>query len=254
MDDLALVVNSHETSEDLWPIFIGELSRFGWEKLFKKIYFFNSRKKELKTTSSSIDIELLEYDSALPYNLQYLSCLKRVPFKFVIIANEDCIPSGPPLVEEIKRITAVISSELERVDFVKFVRGEEYITKTTHENLYQIDPMSKMFFTQQLSVWCTKSLLEVYAMSPTSYIARKGGVQQETIGSDICRAQGMKGLLYYNQEPKRGLYHHDSSILPHICTAIVGGRWNFAEYSTEIASLAVKYNIQIMARGIYASH
>jgi hypothetical protein len=254
MIDLALVVNSHETSEDLWPVYIGELNRYGWDRLFRKIYFFNSRNTNLPATANKINIELLQYDSDLPYNLQYLSCLKRVPFEFVIIANEDCIPSGPPLFEEVKRITSIISSGLERIDFVKFVKGQEYISETKYANLYQIDPMSEMFFTQQLSLWCTKSLLEVYAMSPTSYIARKGGVQQETLGSDVCRTQGMKGLLYYNQEPKRGLYHYDSGILPHICTAIVGGRWNFAEYSTEIAALTVNYNLPIMRRGIYAGH
>ena len=88
-------------------------------------------------------------------------------------------------------------------------------------------------------------------MSADSEIARTGGIQQETLGSQICMEMGFNGLLYYENEMKRGLYHYDSTIVPHICTAIVGGKWNISEYKNELYSLFNRYQIDPNVRGLY---
>lgn len=255
MNSVALIVNSHDSSEDLWPIFLGEFCRFGWNLFFRQIYFFSSRIPAQKPRiPCGVDFEILTYDAQLPYNLQYLSCIKRVPHELVVIANEDCIPCGEPNIDELIRVTNLMSSINCDTDFIKFVRGEEGLNPTQFESLYEIDPMSKMFFTQQVSIWRRKTLSMIYAMCPNSYIARKGGIQQEELGSDVCRTHGIKGKLYYTCEPKRGLYHYDCSILPHICTAIVGGLWNCHEYKHEIDTLVSTYSLELDKRGIYAGY
>ena len=57
------------------------------------------------------------------------------------------------------------------------------------------------------------------------------------------------GILYYNDETKRGMHHYDSSIVPYIASAIVKGKWNISEYPTELPPLLQKYNININKRG-----
>ena len=55
--------------------------------------------------------------------------------------------------------------------------------------------------------------------------------------------------VIFNNEPKRGLYHHDSSIFPFIASALVRGKWNLSEYSNELIPLVLEYNIDLSLRG-----
>ena len=254
MPKLALAVNSHESSEDIWQPFFGELKKYEWDKLFDKIYLFTSRQPVQATIPLSLrrKVQLLVYDKDMPYSLQYLFCIKRVSEDYVVIANEDCIPSGFIKLNEVTRILELMHTRRLKVDFIKCVRGSENLDKTQFENVFLINQESGMIFTQQVSIWNRKSLLNVYAHSPTSYIARKGGVQQEQLGTNVCKELGMRGALYYEGEKKVGMYHYDSKIFPHICTAIVGGRWNLAEYSSEVLQLSHTYDIDLTSRGIYA--
>ena len=59
----------------------------------------------------------------------------------------------------------------------------------------------------------------------------------------------MQGLFCYYGEDKRGLYHYDSKVFPHISTALVKGRWNMSEYPQEMTELIKEYKINIMNRG-----
>ncbi len=252
MHRLSLVINSHETSEDVWEAFFGELIKYEWTKAFASVYLFSSRPpiKPIPFYYQS-GVELIVYNKELPYSLQYLSCIKKVPEEYVVIVNEDCIPFGPILFNEVNRILDLMVSAQLDVDFVKCVRGTESVIATSFDNVYYINQESDMIFTQQVSIWKTRSLLNVYAHSPVSFIARKGGIQQEQVATQVCRELGIKGALYYQGERKRGMYHYDSEIFPHICTAIVGGKWNVAEYSSEVLELSKTYNIDLASRGFY---
>jgi len=255
MPKLALAVNSHESSEDVWQPFFGELKKYEWDKLFDKIYIFSSREPCIPIEDSlDAEVKLIIYDKNMPYSLQYLYCIKQVVEDYVVIANEDCIPNGFLKIDQIIRICELLQSHQLKVDFVKCVRGTEILNDTQFENIYLINQSSEMIFTQQVSIWNTSSLLNVYAHSPASFIARKGGVQQEQLGTNVCKELGIQGALYYEGERKVGMYHYNSNIFPHICTAIVGGRWNMAEYPSEVLQLSQSYNIDLKIRGIYASY
>lgn len=58
-------------------------------------------------------------------------------------------------------------------------------------------------------------------------------------------------MTFFENEPKRGLYHWDSFCFPYIATAIVKGKWNFLEYSKELSILLEKYNINKNIRGVF---
>jgi hypothetical protein len=61
----------------------------------------------------------------------------------------------------------------------------------------------------------------------------------------------ISGLYYYNEEPKRGGNHYDSSIYPYIATALVKGKWNLSEYKKELGTLLEQYNIDKDLRGVF---
>ncbi|WP_320675950.1 hypothetical protein [Prochlorococcus sp. MIT 1300] len=251
---IALIVNSHSSSEDVWEPFFGELKRFAWDRLFDRIYLLTSKESKALVEIKEkwgVHLNYLIYPQELSYNLQYLFCLKKIKEETVLIANEDCIPSGVPRKNEFNYIHNLIRDDNNKWDFVKLVRGPEKIRATNHKYLFEIESDSDTLFTQQVSIWNRARLLDIYSMSIDSEIARKGGLQQEVLGSQICRDMGFQGLLFYDNEEKRGMYHYDSSITPHICTAIVGGKWNISEYKKELDEIFIKYGINPNARGVY---
>jgi len=71
----------------------------------------------------------------------------------------------------------------------------------------------------------------------------------EPAATKTCRELGIQGLVCYHGEPKRGKYHHDTSVFPYIATALVKGRWNVSEYREELEPLLVEYNIDEHHRG-----
>ena len=252
MHQVALVVNSHHSSEDIWYPFFEELRRYKWHESFSNIYLFSSRETSQRDFLQRLNVIPITYNSDMPYNLQYLYGLKRVKEEYIVTANEDCIPMAPLNNTALSYLLDLLSTRELDVDFIKGVKGSEIVHSLRFRNLFQIDAASDMFFTQQVSIWKRLSLLNVYSQSPTSYIARKGGIQQETVGTQVCRDLQIKGALFYAGESKRGIYHYDSTLFPHICTAIVGGHWNFAEYKQEILNLAARYNLDLSQRGFYA--
>ena len=77
----------------------------------------------------------------------------------------------------------------------------------------------------------------------------------EIEASKTCRTLGIHGCYHYANERKIGL-HYDSSIFPHIMSAIKGGcagkrpSWNMSQYREELTVLLKKYNIDPNIRGI----
>ena len=74
-------------------------------------------------------------------------------------------------------------------------------------------------------------------------------VLNEDSAFSFIRFMNMQGLFCYYGEDKRGLYHYDSKVFPHISTALVKGRWNMSEYPQEMTELIKEYKINIMNRG-----
>ena len=73
----------------------------------------------------------------------------------------------------------------------------------------------------------------------------------ELQATKTCEKLGIRGTFCYYDEPKRGIYHHDSSTFPHICTALVKGKWNLSEYKEELGPLLVEYGIDVNKRGTF---
>ena len=69
--------------------------------------------------------------------------------------------------------------------------------------------------------------------------------------NDFMVQNNIKGLYYYNNEPKRGSNHYDSELYPYIATALVKGKWNLSEYQKELGDLLEEYKLNVSKRGVY---
>lgn len=67
----------------------------------------------------------------------------------------------------------------------------------------------------------------------------------------VCRDLKIKGLFHYNQEPKRGDHHYDSSVYPYIATAIVKGQWNLSGYPEELGNILIKIILMLTSEEKY---
>ena len=91
---------------------------------------------------------------------------------------------------------------------------------------------------------------KIHELGPNLHIANKDWQNSfEFQASKTCRELGIQGLFCYYGENKRGMYHYDSSVFPHISTALVKGRLNMTEYPSEMSKLIKKYKIDITKRG-----
>ena len=62
---------------------------------------------------------------------------------------------------------------------------------------------------------------------------------------------GIKGLFHYDNEPKRGMHHYDSSVYPYVATAIVKGKWSIDVYGDMLEKVLLENNIDVSERGIF---
>lgn len=239
---IALVIDSTSKYSDVWIPYFGELKRF----------FPNEIKKYLCTDVINVDLDVenmipLYYNNEDSYRNQFLNCLKRVEEKYIIYNSEDYILYNVVDIEEIQLLVDILENDTD-YDFVKFIKGPELTTKYSDDypNLHIIDKKYNLF-AQQASLWKTESLIKVFENS----LPENGRMQQEPMGSEVCRRIGIGGLQHHiGFEMKRGGHHWDSIIFPCTATAVCKGKWNTGEYDDKLEPLFRKYNIDPKKRGV----
>ena len=118
------------------------------------------------------------------------------------------------------------------------------------ENLCYVPQNKEYFYTNQAALWKTEDLKRIHNLGPNLHIANKDWQNSfEYQATKICNELNIQGLFCYYGENKRGLYHYDSSVFPHISTALVKGKWNMSEYPLEMGKLVKQYGIDLMKRG-----
>jgi len=245
--ELALVINTHSSLRDVWNPFLDSV-RTHIPQINPKYIFVDKTNFDFGD-----DFTIINYDTNVTYRDQFYESIKQVKEKYCIYIAEDYILYDDVQWDNILKQLKILDENKE-LSFVKLIGGgtEFSVPYKNYENLFLLDNQSKNFYTNQATIWKTRDLEKIYELSPPSHIADKGNMQQmEPNGYKACRQMNMNGVVYYNGEKKRGLYHHDSSIFPYIATALVKGKWNMSEYQKELDSIFVKYNINPFERGIY---
>lgn len=245
MKNLCIIVNTHSSQKDVWPMFFGQL-----EKHCPKIktYIFTD-----EGTGVPEGYETVIYNKNEMFRTQYLECLKKVSEEFLIYLNEDYVLYDDVNFEKIKEYIQVLENDPE-ISCIRFTRAGNITDKKLKEDLFYLSHDKSNFFSQTAGIWRRKILQKIHELGPDTHIA-SGGDQYghfEVDANEVCKNLNLKGLIAYNNEPKRlGASHYDSSVFPYVATALVRGRWNLREYTNELFPLLSKYGIDFSKRGAF---
>jgi hypothetical protein len=145
--------------------------------------------------------------------------------------------------------------EKDNISFIKLFKGSvietPLIPYKDFDDLYVVNKKLPYYYSQSATLWKTNDLKEIHEKGPNLHIANTDWQNSfEWNANDVCLKLGFESLFAFHGEARRGMYHYDSSVFPHIATALVKGLWNTREYK-EMSPLLQEYNIDSSIRGEY---
>ena len=182
-----------------------------------------------------------------------MSCIGEVKEEYCIFISEDYILYDRPDADCISRYIEILD-EYKYLSFIRLLKGMSFNEPNfkNHKDLYELSNVLPYFYSQSAALWRVDDLSAIFKAGPDLHIAGENEDQQfEVAANRTCQELGMRGLYCYHGEPKRGIYHYDSVVFPHIATAIIKGKWNLSEYPDKLTPLLEKHNIDPTKRGIY---
>lgn len=246
MNDICLIVNTISKNCDIWDAFFNRIESHFEDNFFDKKYVFLD--DDLKKIPK--DYKIIKYEKNNVYREQFSSCIEDVKEKYCIYVSEDYILYNDVDTKKILNFRTILKNN--SFSFIRFSRGGVYDGpfKKFNDNLFFVPIDKDYFYTNQAALWKTSDLRLVHEKGPNLHIANKDWQNSfEFQATKTCRELKMQGLFCFYGEKKRGLYHYDSSIFPHISTALVKGKWNMSEYPKEMAKIIKQYDIDLRKRG-----
>lgn len=235
MGGLTILTHTHTDCADLWEPYFDSYTEFFNQG--KHVVLINSIVDELK-------YKQVVYKEEMSYVDRLILALNEIDTEFVLISFEDMILYDKVDSDKIDRLIWLMSDYPE-IFFIRLLKSGVYSEKPFNdEGLYYL-MNSDFLFSITPTIWNRKSLIK--------FLTIYSGLSVwdlESVATNSLK-HGFDGymLYHYNNEPKRGLNHHDSGIYPHICSAILKGKWNLSEYSNELKPIIEKYNIDVKLRG-----
>ena len=238
-ENIAIIMYSHSSYSDAWQMFMGQVDKY-FPKETKRYVFVDDDKGIIGENWKTVI-----YNDSYSYNERFSHCLESGAESYCILNHEDMPLYSEPNFTELDRCLEILEEE-QGLHYIKLIKGGELrdIPYNNVPNLFAIPHDSQTIFAVQPTIWKTDKLKVVYRETKVDHIR-----QFEPLSQNVCRQNSIHGAYYFNSEPKRGLFHHDSSIYPYVATAIVKGRWNLAEYYFEITNLANQYDVDLKQRG-----
>lgn len=246
---IALIVNTISKNSDVWSPFFDRLVKHTPEDVFDNKYVFVDNDKGELPDSFTI----LKYSTADLYRSQFLSCIREVEEEYCIYISEDYILYDNVRGDLILNYREFMN-EHRYLSFIRFMKGGvvnlRYPPYKGRKDLFKLHNAFPYFYTNQAALWRTRDLELIHEKGPELHIANKDYENSfEWQATKTCQDLEIQGLFCYHGEEKRGMYHYDSKVFPHISTALVKGKWNINEYPNEMTSLIKQYNIDIAKRG-----
>lgn len=237
---LCAVVNTHESYHDVLSIFLKCYFRYVGNI---KLFVFSSKSFDV---IEGEDIQFIKYSSG-NFRDQYLNCLEQVPYDFILTFNDDYFLTGHPKYSDINYCIDILDRS--KYSHVRFVRGSNFSNVPVFPCLYPLDNAEPYFFSQTLSIWKRKDLLEVFnAVGPSGIARKKREPQFEVLANVACERLGLTGLVYYENEKKIGSAHYECKIVPHIVSAIVDGYWNTKEYAKGLNNIERDFSLKLNSK------
>lgn len=224
-----LLIYSHTDYSDVWkPLFV---SIEKYLQSFNIIFLINKFSEEVPKKYSQII-----YDESLCYTERLKSCLKQVNLEFFLFMHEDMFLYDKPKYEYIEKYFEYVENNKAKSIKLIPVGSRGYVSN--FDNTLYVTEYSKFSIQPTItSKTHLNDLLEKYG--PNNIWEFETAIQN--FGNEFVSIIG--------SEKKRGIYHYDSEIFPYVATAIVKGKWNFAEYPKELDSILTQCNIDKNIRG-----
>jgi len=243
MKDIAIIMYSHSEYSDAWQMFFGQTEKY--MPNVKKKYILTDKKLDIIPE----DWIALEYNNDDSYAKRVASCLEKVEEEYCIFHHEDMPLYDDPNINKIKEFKKVLDQE-DDISYVKLVKGGMYDTNhidikyKDYNDLFSLDESGSFLYAVQPSLWKTEELFRLYRITKINHIR-----EFEHCATQICTYMNIRGLYYYADEEKRGMFHWNSKVYPYICTAINKGKWNTSEYREELIEIFNEYSIDPNIRG-----
>lgn len=229
------IVYTNSNCSDIWEMFLNEN-----KKNTNLDLFVICDKSDFPIDDKN---RLFVYDNKDNYYTSWVSGLRQYNTKNFIYLQEDFVLYDKVDDEKIINLCELLNNS--EYSFIRLIKSGSLNNKKIFEFLYEIEPCNNDIFSMQPTIWKTEDYIKILES-----VKEQKWLETPNYRNYMCE-NNIKGLYFYNGEPKRGLNHCDSSIYPYIATAIVGGKWNTREYPNELPPLISKYGINIDNRGIF---
>ena len=250
LDDLSVVVNTHSSASDVWPIFFRQLEKHfinqaGNKSFDGEIYVFTDDNEEINGSYQSV-----VYDKADSFTKQYLQCLNSVKSDFILYLNEDYLLYDDVDLQKLDDYLGILKN-IENLAFVRLTRGPNFTKNRINDDLFYLSHEQPFFYSQTAAIWKKDALAQIHKNGPDAGIGASGVIDGhfEVAANQVCKDLKLQGVVAYNQEPLRGEHHYDCQSFPYIASAVVKGAWNLKEYSKELLPLLRDHKINPQERG-----
>lgn len=183
--------------------------------------------------------ETLVYNESLPYSSEYIRLLEEINDEYFLYLQDDFWLYGQPNDSKLELYKQYLI-ENPQYSFVKLLKSGEGEGRHVVGSLFECSKQQP--FSMQATIWRKNDLLKLYSYKTVQKM------REENSFFDGSQALGINGLYHFDNEPRRGEWHHDSNVFPYIATAIVKGEWNFKEYSKELNELGGLLDIDYSRR------
>jgi hypothetical protein len=186
---------------------------------------------------------IYKYNNEDPYWSVWVNALNKFNLKNFIYLQEDFVLYGEVNEVKINQLTEYLNNS--DYSFIRLIKSGNLNNKLINENLYEIESSNENIFSMQPTIWKTKDYIKIMnGVKDSKWL-------ENNRYNNFMAENNIKGLYYYNGEPKRGANHYDSELYPYIATALVKGKWNLSEYNEELSSLLEIYKIDVLKRGVF---
>lgn len=233
--ELPLVVYSHSDYYDLWKPFFDRVNKFYKPK---KIYFFVD--KVINNFNDYFSFIEINYNDDHSYSDRVKKCLEQVNEENILYLHEDMILYDYVNVFDLNE-TLVFLKNNSKYKFIRLIKSGIQSNKNVSGFFYEIQK-TDFLFSITPTIWNKNFLHNMCSNFPNKTIW-----ELEVECDSYLKNYEPAGLYtYFNEAPRGG--HYDSSLFPHICSAIFKGKWNM-EYNKELEILFKEHNINKELRG-----
>jgi len=251
INNIAVVTYTNSICEDIWPIYFGQLDKYG-NKL--KSYVFSDK---LPSPGEFEGHTFLKYNNENPYYMQYNNLLESLEEEYIIYCQEDFFLQSEIDYEELKRCLLV----LENTDysFVRLVKTDIGAWKHSSEckkrdwevielddNIYcaHSTDFDAFSFQMQATLWKKSDMINLY-----NHVKSEKWLEDREWDKGM-RETNTKGSYYYKDSAKEGPYHWAPEIWPYVCTAVGRGKWTLSVHGDRLLNILNEYSVDIRKRGI----